>query len=503
MTFSVQFSTRDFSVPVLIGLQAEPIRLDWSAYGGPERALIRMTGDEGELIDLPRLLRSPVMINDRAGSPVWWGYVEEVDIFLDRVRFRVYLDTLYNKVSVRYGFISPDHTSEAVLVTEFANNIRSQAEFGVKEIVLHREGVDDVFSENLRDTFLKAVAWPKTTLSQQSKPGKPHALVRCAGWFKTLSWLPYQNGEGFYANTGSSPGTFTFGQSTSYQNPSQVFTPGASGSLKAAYFQLRGVGDPSRDLNAQLRDASGALLAVSEGVSGSTLSNISYRWVKFSFTAPYNLAAGTSYMIGVTGNTPDPARYFAIRTDENQGYENGFGRYYNGASWGNLPSITNPGGAPDLLFRALCITDTGAQISAIANAGNQFFTRITTPDTEVLICPFRDNGFDCLKEIKALMALGTTRQRKLFARVLPERQLDFYEQPDPDSPSVYLSARGQFFTCQGTALREYFPPVGQFACYSGSSRIMLPFDKHRVPVCFIERASYWPKTGKVVINSSS
>lgn len=207
-------------------------------------------------------------------------------------------------------------------------------------------------------------------------------------------------------------------------------------------------------------------------------------------------------MIGVTGNTTDPARYFAIRTDENQGFQNGYGRYFNGTSWINFPSITNPGGAPDLLFRSLCITDTGSQVSAIANAGNQFFTRITTPVTGVLSCPFRDNGYDCLKEIMALMASGTLDQRKILARVSPERQLEFYEQPDPENPSVYMDAMGHFFTHQGTALKAYFPPIGQFARYSGSSRMMHPFDKNRIPACFIESAAYWPKTQKVVINSS-
>jgi hypothetical protein len=503
MTLSVHFSTRDFSSPILMGLNAEPLRLDWTAHGGPERAEIRLTGDEGKLIEGTRLLRCPVIINDPIGTPVWWGYVEEVVILIGAVQFSVSLEGLFNRVRVRYGFISPDNRSGDVSITERTDNIPSQRDFGLKEITLHQDGIDDDFAESLRDRFLEVAALPGSTLSQWSKPGKSYAFVRCAGWFKTLSWQPYENLEGFYANTGPGVGTFTFDQSASYCFPSQVFTPGAAGRLKYAYFQIRAVGSPTGDLHAQLRDGMGTVLATSEAVSGSGLSNITYRWARFTFATPFDVVGGTSFMIGVTGGTTDPANHFAIRTDENQGYQNGYGQYFNGTSWINLPSVTNPGGAPDLLFRALCITDTGTQISTIASSGNQFFTLISAPASGILTCPYRENGFDCLKEIQNLMALGTINHRKILARVSPERQLEFYEQPDPESPSIYMDRQGHFYTHQGIVLKPYFPPIGQFASYSGSSRIMMPFDKYRTPACFIERAAYLPKTGRVVINTSS
>ena len=500
MSLTVHFSTRDFSSPILTGLHAEPIRLDWSAYGGPEKAQIQLTGDQGKLIEVTRLLRSPVLVDDPAGSPVWWGYVEQVLIFLDSVQFEVSLDRLFNKVSVRYTFTSPGNHSEEALMTAIANDLASQREYGIREIVINRDGIDDDFADNLRDTFLKAAAWPKSTLTHQVSGGQPCALVRCAGWFNTLAWQHYDNDDGFYANTGPGPGTFSFGQSASYRCPSQSFTPGASGNLKYAYFQLRGVGSPTRDLNAQLRDGMGTILGVSEGVSGATLSNSAYAWVKFTFASPVSLTGGTTYLIGVTANTTNPSQYFAVRTDENQGYSNGNGCYFNGVSWVSFPSVTNPGGAPDLLFRAVCITDTGTQITAIANDGNQFFTRIRAFDSGVLTCPYRNNGCDCLKEIRALMTLGTSNQRKILANVTVERALEFYEQPDSQVPSIYMDEKGVFYTFQGTALRPYFPPIGKFAIYSGSGRMMQPFDKNRVPACFIESAVYWPKTGKVQIN---
>ncbi|MDW7755303.1 MAG: hypothetical protein SCH68_09075 [Brevefilum sp.] len=502
MNFSLEFSTRDFSAPIFTGLNEQILRLDWSAEGGPAQAHIRLTGAGDKLIEAYRLLRCPVMVRDKAGTPVWWGYVEDVVVYLEGARISVSLAGLYNKVSVRYSFISPNNGIADQACTDIAEDIVSQEEYGVKEITLQRYGIDDDFALNLRDTFLKGAALPRSALSQ-NQPGKQDRVVlKCAGWFKSLAWQSYQNLEGFYANPGPGPGVFNFGQSSSTRYPSQVFTPGADSVLQYAYFQLRGIGNPTRNLNAQLRDAGGNLLATSDLVAGSALSSTAYRWVKFTFTTPYAIAGGTTYMLGVTANTVDPSRYFAIRSDENQSYENGYALYFNGSSWVNLPSVTNPGGALDLIFRAVCIADTGSQIEEIANAGSQFFTRITAPVSSVMTCPYRDNGEDCLKEIQNLMALGTANHRRILARVTPERQLEFFEQPDPDTPSVYMDGRGQFWTFQGTPLKAYFPPVGQFARYSGSSSILLPFDKVRIPACFIEGASYYPQSGRLRIRTS-
>jgi hypothetical protein len=500
MNFTVHFSTRDFSAPLLTTFKAVPIRLDWSVYGGPDSAQLKLTDDGMRLTRAASLLRSPVMINDLAGRPVWWGYVEEVIIYLDQVQISVSLGSLFNRVSVRYSYISPDYHLDDQHVTSFADDAPSQKIFGIKEIVLQRLGIDDDFAENLRDTFLNQSAWPTSILSQSFSKGRNYAFINCAGWFKTLSWQSYQNLEGFYANTGPGPGIFTFGQSSSYRYPSQSFTPGAPGAFKYAYFQLRGVGDPTRNLNAQIRTQSGTLLATSDPIPGSSLSSITYRWVKFSFSTPYDLLGGTTYLVGVTGNGTNASKYFAIRTDENQSYENGGGLYFNGAAWVNLPSITHPGGAPDLLFRAVCITDTGTQIDDIANASSQFFNRITVPPTDVLISPYRTGAFDGLREIEHLMALGTSSQRRILARVTPERHLEFYEQPQPDDASIYMDDQGRFYTFQGTLLKAYFPPVGHYARYAGSGHFIMPFDRANTPACFIEKASFWTKMNRVRIN---
>jgi len=94
------------------------------------------------------------------------------------------------------------------------------------------------------------------------------------------------------------------------------------------------------------------------------------------------------------------------------------------------------------------------------------------------------------------MHLGTADQRRVLAWVTPERHLHFYPQPDPQDADLYLDREGHFFTKQGVPLRPWRPPVGRFARLMGSNRINLPWDRYRLPTCFVERAAYWVDRGR-------
>ena len=99
------------------------------------------------------------------------------------------------------------------------------------------------------------------------------------------------------------------------------------------------------------------------------------------------------------------------------------------------------------------------------------------------------------------MQLGTDQLRPILASVSPERHLLFYEQPDPQEADVYLNREGMFQTCHNVPLPFYQPPIGRFAYWVGSNRIGLPWDRHRLPACFVARAEFWPETGVVRISS--
>jgi hypothetical protein len=179
------------------------------------------------------------------------------------------------------------------------------------------------------------------------------------------------------------------------------------------------------------------------------------------------------------------------------------GRYYNQSSgtWLPIPSETDPGSKPDLVFRFVCLSDTGSQLFDIASAGDQFFEKIIGLTTGVQSSPFRNNGFDCLKEIETLMKVGTSNKRWVLASVTPERFLKFYEQPDTDEADIYIDSKSRFFTKHQVQLPSYLPPVGRFARLAATTRVSLPWDRNRLPACFIAYVEYFPQTGTVSVRN--
>ena len=502
MTYTVRIEDREFASPISDNYQTEPIYFSWSAFGGPKILHLRLTGSLRSLLTSSRLLRSPVSVYVENTTPVWWGYVREITIYFGNLKLLVTLDQLFNKVKVQYSFISPDNHLADQFETAWVENQASQTLFGIKELILHRSKIDDDFADNLAATFLENAAFPNSAYSQFHRTNpSAYAVVKCSGWFETLAWKYYENLRNFYANYGAGPGTFEFDQATTARYPTQRFTANANGDLHYAYFQIRKIGSPTSNLYASLRDASGTEISVSSAVFGSTLSADNYTWVKFTFPTSYSLVLGATYHIGVKSSITNASNYYGIKTDENQGYIGGYARYYNGSSWVNIPSLTAPGRTCDLIFRAICLTDTSNQLHAITTAGDQFFSKIVTPTTGIKTSPYRANGYSCLREIQDLMNLGTG-SRLILASVNHLRQLEFYEQPDPNTPTVYLDDQCIFYTSLSQPLKPYNPPIGQFATYKGSADLMQPFDKPKAPPAFVGQVEYWPVTGGVKIHAT-
>ncbi len=496
--FTTEIHQRDFSQPVHLELPVKPLHLTWSAFGGPEKAELLVNGKADELLDLVNLLRCGVTIRDGQGEPVWWGYVEEVQVELEAVEVRVSLADLANQVSVQFDYTSPDTLPGERNLTDAAEDLRSQRDFGIKTRLLRKSNIDALHAEALRDTWLAQHAWPVSHLSQRTESGPVQGRLICAGWFQTLNWRPYTQLEGFYANYGPGPGSFIFGKDASAKYPGQSFIPAEVCNLKSASFMLRNMGGATRTLTARLQANNdwypGAVLATSDPVSPVDLVENGYTWVNFVFATPYPLLAGERYWVTLDPNGLNASEYFILRIDESMNFMGGVGRYYNQStnSWNLYP----PSDRPDVYFRLVCVTDTSEQLLAIAGFGGQFFPKITAEPTGVAISPYRKDGLTCLAEIKKLMTLGTENQRLVLAEVSANRHLRFYEQPQPDQPDVYMDQFSRFYTREGVPLKPWRPPVGRYARFSGANRINLPWDKNRLPACFIAGAEYWPQTGK-------
>jgi hypothetical protein len=234
-----------------------------------------------------------------------------------------------------------------------------------------------------------------------------------------------------------------------------------------------------------------ASLGSSDEVPGSALSN-AYQWIKFNWDPPVPLAANTPYFLTLRTDTLDNAHHYAARTDENLNYSQPdmFAIFYNGASWGSIPSATSPGSKPPLYFRAITVKDTGDLLLDLAKAAGGFFTGIQSFQTGILSSPFRNNHHSVEAEILTLLKNGTIHQRLILANVTPERRLVFYEQPDPNIPTAYMDPTGVFYTPTGQRLPAWSPPIGQFTALKGIDRFNRPFDLKRTPNCFLDKYHY-------------
>lgn len=508
MTFITTFQSRGFETALPCRLEAQPTRLAWSCFGGPSDCTIRMNGQAQKLIETTSLLRAPVNITDSMGSDVWWGFVNQIIIYLEGAIFTISLDELFNKVKVIYSFMATDTNIGSKTETSYMHNNASQEEYGVKEKVLYLENVNQDFAENFRDIFLETHAWAKSQLDVRYPPGEVYAELYCLGWFKTFQWATYQSLDGFYANLGPGPGTFQFGK-WPYRCPGQKFTPANTVYAKYAYFFLGKNASPTTNNQAIIYNDNAGVPGTTAGssawapVSGYPAS--SFAWEQFTFTNAVTLTGGNSYWLHCYDGATHASNNFRIRTDENNNYnqDNHPAMYWNASTsaWTNIPNITAPAYACNLYFRLVCRLDTGTQINNISTAGDQFFNHVAAISTGLLTCPYIFKPRPCDELLRELMVLGTTNNRMVLAKVSTERILTFYEGPGKTPPTAYLRKDGLFYTDKGTKIVPYQPPVGQYAILLDSQRLVMPFDVERVPTTFIANAVYYPAMDRLLINA--
>ena len=209
--FTVELERRDFSGPVNLDCVIQPVTLGWSAFGGPEKAELVVRGAEENLVGPDR---AAALRSHGAGYARRSGLVGLCGRGTGQAGRRG-----GSRGDERPGepgqcplrpTFQPGGLPGETGITPTARNSQSEREYGIQELVLQREDIDEVFAESLRDTWLVQHAWPVSTLSRRSQSGAPEVRLVCAGWFKTLAWRHYAHEEGFYANTGPRAGFIRF-----------------------------------------------------------------------------------------------------------------------------------------------------------------------------------------------------------------------------------------------------------------------------------------------------
>lgn len=185
MTITPEFQTRAFTeVLAPTGVTWDVTRFAWSVIGGPAQAEIMGYGGLDALAAQFDRLRCPVILRDLQATPVWWGYVAEVELRYGATALGVSIDPMGNWATVLY---SEDGTEETLL-TDVAVDAQSVATYGVKEVREHLSGASEVMANARRDFLLAAMGRPVPMRKAADGDGPPSIRYTCRGWWSTLGW---------------------------------------------------------------------------------------------------------------------------------------------------------------------------------------------------------------------------------------------------------------------------------------------------------------------------
>ena len=191
------------------GLKAEAYSYSWSALGGPESATVNVSGPAVGLRSALDWLGFTVMVSDGRGGPVWWGYVERVELADDAFRVQSALSGHYNSISVIYG----SRTDTLHPPTPFRRNERQADRFGDKELQVNLAAELD--GKRPSDEDIDAILKPFLTPARQIEHayrGRVGVTLHCAGWVRQLDWryvARYETGQYGRITEAANSGNYT------------------------------------------------------------------------------------------------------------------------------------------------------------------------------------------------------------------------------------------------------------------------------------------------------
>jgi len=476
-TFDLVFENRDFTARLdRAGLKFQVNSYSFKAIGGCAEASISATGGELGLWDLINWLRCPVKIYDGGGTLLWWGYVHQVQVRQDALEIAASLDSMVNRVAVAYSYVEPGTaTVGARKTTAWADNLDSQAEFGIKEFLSSASGLSDAAAEGRRAAILAAQSWPQGGVSAQNIGGVPRGRVRysgarkslsatltCRGWWETLNWK-YAS-VGLTSGISNAAGANDYNVDDSSDALMQQITPIQTINIHSISVKLKKTGSPADNLRVRIfaTNSSGnptgsALSTATIAASGVTST---YDVYTATLSPEINLTRGVIYAIQLdrSGST-DASNYVTVQVDQALGYSGGVMRVStnSGSTW-----VSRSPNA-DLYFTLYQDNqvDSTLQIADLVTDFGQFFTATDLEALSgLLLSSYQDGDNTALSVVEGLLAAGGANGRRLLASVDPNRRVQIWEEPAVTGLSYTLDSQAQLHGTGGILVNENQPPVG-------------------------------------------
>ena len=438
--FEALLSTKD-GTPILVPCSLRVSMLSWKAQGGCERAQLDLENVPGSFSQWSELIGKSVRVYNRFGSLVWWGFVQSAAREEGAFALSRSLADLANRVAVRYTELQPQGESFGMeKQTDWAQDAQSAAVYGQKDLLLERGLMAESAALQLRDLTLARLAEPAARLSLRAggmnKPDKREegtgAAIRleCLGWYARLGWRVVQPPIGVLGNASAQQGSQSLGNTSSYQRLAQSFITDSSALVPVqAQTRVRRYGSPTDSLKVALQadngsgSPSGVDLA-STTITGASLAAEAYPWTVFTFSAPPQLLANTTYWLVLTRTgAVSAANYYLLAVDEKLSYPAGTFKTYNGSVWAarSVPA--------DLLFKLSAVwQSTDLLLDAAGLLLDDPFSRVSVEcESGVYLSPPSDGLQPVDRFAQSLLDLGTDRLTALVCAVDPQLALVFSE----------------------------------------------------------------------------
>lgn len=428
----------------------EPLSCSWNVTGGPKQAKLRARGRQMDLAGWQDRLGNGLEIYNGQGELIWWGYLNRVSQRRGAMRFSASLSEMANRVAVRYEVMEPGEVFPTHLQTNWADDLLSQARYGIKERVIEKGKLGKTPANTVRDLALKELAFPSLRCSPDPRGGGVGVTdsaieLEALGWMETLAWRIFTAAGGQFGHASPQQGTQVVGAASASQKLAQPFIAPQTMDLTFVHLRVRKVGAPADNLLVRIEsDAAGqpsGSVLVSRSLAGSGLNAETYPWTLAPLYPALRVTAGTRYwlVLGRSGAV-SAANHYSLGLDEALGFTEGTCRLFDQSlgKWNRRVPEAN------LLFRAGGTKPTGEQLLDIAQGAGQKFTAVSLNcDTGFSSSPIQRVNQNALQVFADILRMGTSRQTKLFAHVDARRQLMITEQQAEQGAGFHLDLQGR------------------------------------------------------------
>ena len=428
--------------------------MDWRLPGGSNEAIISAPVQDPNSISLC-LIRSwlgqAVSIHNPAGEILWRGWIEEILLDAQRLRFGWSTQKLLSRVIARYPQASPLlDPLKNWQYTDWVEHPERLEQLGAKETLLSLQEVDpnkarhaaamQLYQQGLDDS---------QTLVLLPQKRVPQLSMRLKGCWHRLDWTLDGEESGLIAHLPGGKSQQAFGLSGSERLAQSFITGAESFALGQMGLRIAMLGAASDDLRLKI-------YADNVGVPGtelasSLLPNVylqgGWRWQTWLLDAPLALNANTRYWLVLErSGALDSSQYYEVETDDGRGYPDGECKRWNGSSWVLLNQ--------DLRFCLQAVSETTELICEVGEQAVQSGVLQGVhiwQESGVWLPRWREIEKTRKEALQDWLALGCADESPLSAMVNADGVLEVFRLPREIEPAVKLDAEGNLRLPHGTS----------------------------------------------------